>query len=30
MTKPEYVDYWKISAEKSWIASQHLFKKRDF
>jgi HEPN domain-containing protein len=30
MTKTEYVDYWKISAEKSWVAACHLFEKGDF
>jgi HEPN domain-containing protein len=30
MQKSEYIDYWKISAAKSWQACQHLFEKGDF
>jgi HEPN domain-containing protein len=30
MTKLEYVDYWKISAEKSWRVAHDLFDKADF
>ena len=30
MLKSQYIDYWKISAAKSWQASRHLFEKGDF
>lgn len=30
MTKDEYIDYWKISAEKSWQVAHDLFDKADF
>ncbi len=30
MTKKDYIDYWKLSAEKSWNVSSHLFEKADY
>lgn len=27
MTKSEYIEYWKITAEKDWVAVGHLFEK---
>lgn len=30
MTKQDDIAYWKISAEKSWKASTHLFEKEDY
>ena len=30
ITKSDYIEYWQVSAEKSWQAAQHLFEKEDF
>ena len=30
MDKQDYIDYWRISAEKSWGAAKHLFEKSDY
>lgn len=30
LEKQDYIGYWKVSASKSWTASQHLFEKADF
>ena len=30
MTKPEYIEYWKLTAEKDWVAVEHLFEKGDY
>ncbi len=30
MTKSEYVDYWKLTAQKDWDAAGHLFEKGDY
>lgn len=30
MTKKDYIDYWEVTAEKDWVAAEHLFEKADF
>lgn len=30
MDKAAYIDYWKLTAEKDWIAANHLFEKGDY
>lgn len=30
MTKTDYIDYWKTTAEKDWLAVGHLYEKGDF
>jgi HEPN domain-containing protein len=30
MTKPEYINYWQITAQKDWEAAGHLFEKGDY
>jgi len=30
MDKQDYIEYWKLSAEKSWGAAMHLFEKSDY
>lgn len=30
MTKVEYINYWKLTAEKDWDAVGHLFEKGDY
>jgi HEPN domain-containing protein len=30
MNKTDHITYWKLSAEKSWNASKHLFEKADY
>lgn len=30
MTKKEYIEYWKSTAELDWVVIQHLFKSKDY
>jgi HEPN domain-containing protein len=30
LIKPEYIDYWKVTAQKDWVAVQHLCEKGDY
>ena len=30
MTKPEYIEYWKLTADKDWVAVGHLSEKGDY
>lgn len=30
MTKSEYIEYWRLTAEKDWVAVGHLFEKGDY
>ena len=30
MTKPDYIQFWKISAEKDWVVAENLFAKGNY
>jgi HEPN domain-containing protein len=30
MTKSDYIEFWKISAEKDWVVAENLFSKSNY